>query len=144
MEIRAMESRDRHAIFERARELAGQLYPELKVDVKRLSDELGTWQRLEYAKVVVGEDGEAQGCLLARSAPNSWAQRDHSLILLWYSDLPGGGVALLRDFRRHVRSTRRIRVAGFVHDSEHMDPSMLELARRVGFAKRAGMYVLFN
>ena len=145
MDIRPMLSQDKHAVFVAATRLAEQMYPLLRMDIRKVSYELDKIGQYEYAKVVTDHHGEAQGCLIARTAPNLWAQRNHAAILLWYSHIPGGGIALLRDFRRWVQSSRKIRVAGFSHDTEKMCPSMLKLAERAGFEKRGGgAYLLYN
>lgn len=145
MLIRNMLTGDRHVIFERAKALAELMYPALKVDIKKINDELEAIGRYEYAKVVARRENCAvEGCLIARTAPNLWAQRNHAAIVLWYSDLPGGGVALLRDFRQWVQSSRKIRLAGFAHDSEYMAPEMLKLVERVGFKEHGGSYMLYN
>lgn len=140
-----MLSGDRHAIFAKATVLAARVYPLLKLDIKKVNDELEGYARYEYKKVVTGDDDLVAGALIAHNAPNLWAQRQHAAILLWYSDIPGGGAALLRDFKRYVQSSRRIRVAGFAHDSDEMDPTMLKLAERIGFKKHGGgAYMLYN
>mgnify|MGYP005825815059 CR=1 FL=1 len=145
MAIRDMRSGDRHVVFENAREMASILYPRLKVDVAKIDKLLAEAVYAGgYAKVVTDEQNQAVGALVAKVAPNSWAQRSHAAIMLWYSHLPGGGVALLRDFRRWIGESRAIRAAGMVHDSDQMDPRMLVLADRVGFKREGGAYVFWN
>lgn len=143
MIIRSMNWADKHTVFDKAKDLAAAMYPQLRIDVKRVSDQLENPSRFDYAKVVQYE-GAVRGALIARVGPNLWAQRDHAAILLWYCNLPGGGAKLLRNFREWVSSTRRIRVAGFAHDTVHMNTTMLKLAERVGFKRNGGAYLFYN
>lgn len=92
---------------------------------------------------VVEVEGVVMGALLGLTSDNLWAQRQNSNISLWVSKAPGGGIALLREFRSWVKSRRAIKVAGMCPDLE-LDPRVLKLAERIGFEKVGGAYLLYN
>lgn len=144
MIIRGMRSGDRHAVFEKACSLAATHYPYLRPEVDKISKLIVDAMYNGFA-LVAERDGKVGAALLARTGPNLWGQRNHATVLLWYSDVPGAGAAMLRKFRDWVRAGRTIRLAGFVSDSEAVDPSALRLAERIGFTRKGtGGYYLVN
>lgn len=144
--IRAMVAADHPAIRIRGEALAARMYPELIPDVAKeveLLKELGI--QPNYARVV-GPIGEPKAALLARVVHNAWATKKCAVVMLWYSDIPGQGLALLRDFRRWVKDHPQIVLAGFSSDwwsgiSEHY--AVESIARRVGFAPRGGSSLFY-
>ena len=93
---------------------------------------------------VVEKDGGIGGLLIAFTGDNLWAQRMNCNIVAWISHVPCGGAALLRKFRDFVKSRRAIKVAGMAPDIEDMDDRVWDLARRIGFERRAGVLMLVN
>jgi hypothetical protein len=126
--------------------LAAAMYPELIADIDKmhwLVRDFATCQT-HYARVV-GPVGEPRAVLLARVDQNVWAMKKHATVLFWYSEIPGAGAALLRDFRRWVDAQKQhVVLAGFHADWVMIDGRPLELAARIGFKHRGdGGYMYF-
>jgi len=126
--------------------LAATLYPELISDIDKVH-----WLVRDFATGgghyarVVGPEGEPRAVLLARVGNNEWAVKKHARIVMWYSEIPGAGIALLRDFRRWVDSEKsQIVLAGFTADWVALDDRPVKLAERAGFKLRGeGGYFYF-
>jgi hypothetical protein len=143
MVIRGLEVADMANIRLRAEQIAAAYYPELIPDLG-LEHALLTELRSNthhYAKVV-GNAGEPKAALLAKVGGNLWATRKHATVLLWYSDSPGAGLVLLRDFRRWVDEQKGVVLAGLIDDFG-MDARLVATLRREGFSQRGGAYVHF-
>lgn len=142
--IRKLTSDDIATVRTKGVVLAASMYPELIPDIDKmhwlLRDALQTDNH--YAQVV-GPQGAPCGALIARTSNNLWAMRRHASILLWYSELPGLGAALLRHFRNWVREQgSSVVFAGFSSDWVLTDRRPLKLAERIGFKQRGeGLYV---
>jgi hypothetical protein len=134
-EIRALQTKDCPTVRTRAEALAARCYPEMVVDTDAtvaLLRELVASDR-HYARVV-GEVGAPKAALLAVVMKNVWALKKRAVVLCWYSELPGAGAALLRDFRRWVQSQhKQIVLAGFDCDWNLLDERVLQLAERADF-----------
>lgn len=142
--IRPLTTADCPAVRVRAETLAASMYPELIADLQKthllLREMVGTTKH--YARVV-GPVGDPQACLIARVQDNTWAMKRSAAMLLWYSDKPGAGAALLRDFKGFVLADHQIVLAGLTSDW-HGDNRPCMLAERIGFKHRGeGTYVLF-
>jgi hypothetical protein len=145
-EIRALTKRDCPAVRLKAETLAAIMYPEMTSDlglVAKLLDDFVTSDR-HYARVL-GAPGEPRAALLAAAGPNVWATKKRAGAVLWYSEIPGAGAALLRDFRRWLDGQKKwILVGGFSCDWVLADERPLVLAERIGFVRRGtGGYFYF-
>jgi hypothetical protein len=85
-----------------------------------------------------------KGVLIGLTSNNLWAQRKNCFVALWFSEIRGDGVKLLREFKQWVQSRRAIRVAGFVPDSDHIDWRAYALVERMGFKRNGGAFLLYN
>lgn len=134
------------AVRVKADELAARCYPGLTGDIDSMHALLREFatSSSHYARVI-GPIGEPRAALLAQTGKNVWAMRSPAAAILWYSDLPGAGAALLRDFRRWAQEHRkRVVVAGFTADWLMADERALKLADRIGFKQHGpGGYVYF-
>lgn len=81
---------------------------------------------------VAAENGKVVACVGAQTSDGWWFQRGQSSVLLFYTRVPGAGIALLREYARWVRSRAFIKMAIFSleHDA---DPRIALLLRRLGF-----------
>lgn len=100
-------------------------------------------QGSQHFAMVVEEDGKIQGMLIALTSPNLWAQRSNCAVLVWGSNIPGQGAALLRRFKKWLKGRRGIRVAGFTPDLD-TDPRVWDLVQRIGFEQHGGSYLIYN
>ncbi len=138
-----MELKDLPAVRIAAEALAAKIYPELIPAVDRTHAILMETRTNShhYAKVV-GDIGDPDAVLIARTGDNLWAARRHATILLWHSVKPGAGYALLVDFVKWVKGQKHVVVAGFIDDF-CMDTRLVAILRRAGFIQRGGAYVYF-
>jgi hypothetical protein len=125
--------------------LAAEKYPELIPDIDKMHG-LVRKARLDGSQFarVVGEIGDPRAALIALISSNTWAMRSHATVMLWYSQIPGAGAKLLREFRDWVHEHKNISAAGFHCDWEVTDERPLMLAERIGFKRRGGgAYLMF-
>lgn len=121
----------------KAQTYAATMYPELIPDIDKMH-----WlvrnaiQSTDHYSRVVGPVGEPKAALITQTSNNIWAMKKHAAVMLWYSEIPGAGAALLRDFRNWVRTQHYIVLAGFVADWVSFDERPLVLAERIGFKRR--------
>ena len=142
--IRQLVTQDAPTVRQKAEALAAVYYPELIPDVDlevKLLTDLRNAPGHHYAKVV-GSPGKPVAALLARTGTNLWATRKHSAMMLWYSETPGAGIALLRDYRDWVLGNKQIQVAGLIDDFG-IDARIVATLRREGFIQRGGAFLLF-
>lgn len=121
-------------------------YPQLKADQQKISKLLtmAVSSAKHFCWVSVNDKDEVSGALVGITSENLWAQRQNCLIALWKAEIAGDGRKLLEEFKQWVRSRRAIRVAGFVPDSNQIDPRAYKLANRMGFQGCGGAHLLFN
>ena len=141
--IRGLEIKDIPAVRVAAEALAAELYPELIPDAGRTHELLreAVTSTQHYARAI-GDVGDPDAVLIARTGGNLWALRRHATIVLWHSVKPGAGYALLRDFVKWVKGQKHVVLAGFIDDFE-MDVRMVAMLRRAGFIQRGGTFVFF-
>jgi hypothetical protein len=142
MNIRPATMGDMEVVLQLAKEQAKR-YP-LKVDqskmVQLFREGVSSAQNFVW---VVEDEGRVGGVIAAFTADNLWAQRRNCNIVLWVSEVPGGGAALLRKFRDWVKPRHGVKVAGMSPDLD-IDGRALRLAERIGFKKHGGSYLLYN
>mgnify|MGYP000856098449 CR=1 FL=1 len=143
--IRKATFKDKHAIFEIACEQARRKHPELKADVARMTGAVSAVVQdpAHFAWVAVDADDKVKGALVAVTCDNLWAQRKHSQILLWQSDLPGEGLRLLIQYRKWVEAQRALRFAGLAPGTE-VDAAVWKIAERAGFKAASEARILYN
>jgi hypothetical protein len=142
---RPLEIADGALIRAKAQRMAVVMYPELIPDIEKIHwlVRSATTEMSHYARTV-GAVGEPKAVLIARVNPNLWAMKKHATILLWYSELPGGGATLLREFRDWVKEQGNIVMAGFEADWIAFDERPFQLAERIGFKRRGeGAFIYF-
>ena len=143
MDIRRLEAADAPIVRMKAEALAAGYYPEMVPSIDReheLLTELRT-NTHHYARVV-GKPGEPEAALVAKTGTNLWAMQKHATILLWYSERPGAGIALLRDFREWVKTQKGVILAGFM-DDYGVPVKLAGILHRESFKQRGGAYVYF-
>lgn len=133
-------------LLAKAQIYAATMYPELIPDIEKihwLIRACTTDKEASYSRVV-GPAGSPGAALLTHTENNRWAMKKHAAVLLWYSEIPGAGAALLRGFRNWVKTQKQIVLAGFEADWVSIDDRPLQLAHRIGFERRGdGGFVYF-
>lgn len=124
---------------------ARNFYPELREDVARMSNALreAISDPAHFAWLAIDRAGVVKGALLALTNDNLWAQRKHSQIVLWYSDLPGEGLRLLLRYRKWVESQRAIRFAGLA-PGVPVSPGIFKIAEAAGFKAASEARLFYN
>ena len=143
MIIRPAEMRDKREILVLAKEQTAR-FPKLRMDIEKLNDGIVTAMLDNNNFVhVVENEGEVTGVIIAITAPNMWAQRSCSNVVLWVSKTPGGGVALLRAFRDWIKARRAVKLGG-ISPNLDLDRRILKIMERTGFERHGGSYLLYN
>lgn len=141
--IRDATRKDRSALAVIAKAQTAR-YPKLRADVEKIHDVLTeVIDNPRHFARVVDVDGAVRGALVGISTDHLWAQRQSCQIVLWYSEVPGTGAALLRSFKTWIKEKRAVKIAGMAPDID-LDPRALALAERIGFAKHGGSYIIYN
>ena len=144
MIIRVPDVADAGLLSAKAQTYAATMYPELIPDIEKihwLVRDCTHQPNVHYSRVM-GKPGEPTAAILTRTENNLWAMKKHASVVLWYSEIPGAGAALLRGFRNWVKTQKHVVMAGFNADWVMADARPLMLAHRIGFTKRGeGMYV---
>ena len=143
--IRRIEVADSPLVRTTLQTLAARMYPELISDIEKvhwlIRDAVSSTKH--YAKCV-GPVGEPKAVLIARVQNNTWALKKSATVLLWYSEIPGAGAKLLRDFREWVKTDHHIVMAGLSCDWCLTDDRVLAMVERCGFKERGrGSFVFF-
>ena len=143
MIIRPAKISDRPAVFAMARAQAAR-YPKLRVDVEKLHATVSLIiGNSRHFSQVIEVDNEVKGTILCVTSEGLWAQRKNSQIALWVSEVPGGGVRLLRSFKKWIKSSRAVKMAGMCPDLD-LDERTLRIAELTGFERHGGSYLLYN
>lgn len=142
MNIRPAALSDLDAILELANGQAAR-YPLRPDPVKMRQLAVEAISAARHFVWVAEDQGSVCAILAGMTSSNLWAQRQNCNIVLWVSECPGAGAALLRRFRDWIKPRRGIKVAGMSPDLE-IDPRALALAERVGFRRHGGAYLLYN
>jgi hypothetical protein len=140
--IRKLVRTDFPLIRAKAETLAATMYPELISDIEKIHLLLREVLSSDhYYARAVGPEDEPKAALIARSHANMWAMKKSATILLWYSDIPGAGRLLLKDFKQWVKKDAQIVMAGITSDW-HAERDVSPVLKRAGFLERGhGSYV---
>lgn len=104
---------------------------------------IGTISSASDFALVYEHEGTIRAVLLAFVGNNLWAERKFANVVLWWSDMPGKGVVLLRQFKLWVTSRRVVRIAGFSPDI-NLDQRVYTLFTLLGFEKIGGNHIFVN
>lgn len=137
--------RDIDGIIDIARYLT-QHYPQLRVNA------LKTRQRVidavsgshNWAMVSERKDGIVVGALVVFVCDHFWAERQNAVITLWYSEVPGDGMKMMREFMRWVNSRRAIKQIELAIDMQYVDHRVGHLLSRCGMIGAEVVYKKFR
>lgn len=147
--MRQATPQDHRALFTFARNAARKSYPRLREDVERMANALrevvSNPHHFAWLATEPTNDGRevVKAALLAVTNDNAWAQRKHSQIVLWQSDIPGVGLQLLLRYRRWIEGQRAIRFAGLA-PGVPVDPNVFKIAEAAGFTEASGARIFYN
>jgi N-acetylglutamate synthase-like GNAT family acetyltransferase len=85
---------------------------------------------------VAEEDGKVVAAVAAHVSPGFWFQKLQASVLLYYTTVPGCGLALLREFARWVKSRPAIKIAVFELEPD-VDPRLVKFLKKAGFSRQS-------
>lgn len=81
-------------------------------------------------------DGKVVAAVVAHVSPGFWHERLTCSVLLYYTQVPGAGIGLLREFARWVKGRSAIKVAVFELEPD-ADPRLVRFLKRLGFDRES-------
>lgn len=127
---------DVNAIVELAVESVSRDPLPVVVDRRAMADSVRVCLNPAHFAWVAEVDGQVVGAVGATVQPGFWFQRLQCSVLMYYSRVPGGGLPLMREFARWVKSRPAIKIA-VLELEPNVDPRLLRFLRRVGFARES-------
>jgi N-acetylglutamate synthase-like GNAT family acetyltransferase len=85
---------------------------------------------------VAEQDGKVVASVAACVQQSFWFDKLQCSVLLYYTRVPGAGVALLREFAKWVKSRSAIKVA-VLELEPNADPRLVKFLKRVGFERES-------
>ena len=85
-------------------------------------------------------DDQPVGMMLALSAPNLWAGKQCSNVLIWVSRLAPAGALLIREYKKWLEGRPAIRVSGFTPCID-LPEQTNRLMEHFGFARTSGCFL---
>lgn len=135
--IRPAKHSDLPAIVSICVEAVGRSPTPLKVSVPAMRETLRTLIGNPGQFVWVAEDGGVVVAAVAASVgPGLWFTRAQCSVLLYFTRVPGMGLALIRELVRWIRSRPVIKAAVFELEPES-DPRLSTFLRRIGFSRQS-------
>jgi hypothetical protein len=85
---------------------------------------------------VAEQDGRVVASVAACVQPSFWFDKLQCSVLLYYTQVPGAGLPLLRELARWVKSRSAIKVAVLELEPD-ADPRLVKFLNRLGFARES-------
>lgn len=133
MSIRPAQPKDRARVVELATRAVSVDPLPLRVDKERMGasfDEVVAGN--QHFMWVAEHEGVVVAGLAAHVSDGFWFQRSQASVLMFYTEQPGAGIALIREFARWVKSRPVIKMAVFSLE-RNADPRIVKLLSRLGF-----------
>lgn len=108
----------------------------VKIDRDAMADTARTCLNPAHFMWVAEQDGKVVASVAACVQPSFWYQKLQCSVLLYYTQVPGAGLPLLREFARWVKSRSAIKVAVFELEPG-ADARLVKFLKRLGFAREA-------
>jgi hypothetical protein len=140
--VRNAKPQDQKAIFKIAM-LMTENYPGLKPDKEEINAIIRTAISAGKHFCRVIEHESSVKAVLVCLVSKGWSQRLGGNIVLWYSEVPGGGTELLRNMKSWMSDRRAVLAIGLIPDFD-MGDKPINIAKKVGFVKQGSIYTLFN
>jgi hypothetical protein len=134
--IRKATIQDVPAIIEIAVESVSQNPLPVRIDREAMRDTIKAALAPNHFCWVSEHDGKAVAAIVACTQPSFWFERQSCSVLLYYTTVPGKGIALIREFARWVKSRPAIKLAIFELEPE-ADPRLVKLLARLGFDRQS-------
>jgi hypothetical protein len=134
MICRRAQLKDVDAIVEIAVESVSRDPLPVKIDRKAMADMVRKCLNPAHFNWVTEKDGKVVAAVIAHVSPGFWFEKLQASVVLYYTTAPGGGLPLLREFARWVKSRSAIKVAVFELEPG-VDARLVKFLKSVGFSR---------
>ena len=108
----------------------------VKINRDAMADTERTCLNPAHFMWVAEQDGKVVASVAACVQQSFWFDKLQCSVLLYYTRVPGAGVALLREFAKWVKSRSAIKVA-VLELEPNADPRLVKFLKRVGFERES-------
>jgi len=108
----------------------------VKIDRDAMAETARTCLNPAHFMWVAEQDGKVVASVAACVQPSFWYQKLQCSVLLYYTQVPGAGVPLLREFARWVKSRSGIKVA-VLELEPGADARLVRFMKRLGFDRES-------
>jgi len=108
----------------------------VKIDREAMAETARTCLNPAHFMWVAEQDGKVVASVAACVQPSFWYQKLQCSVLLYYTQVPGAGVPLLREFARWVKSRSAIKVA-VLELEPGADARLVKFMKRLGFDRES-------
>lgn len=108
----------------------------VKIDRNAMAETARTCLNPAHFMWVAEKDGKVVASVAACVQPSFWYQKLQCSVLLYYTQVPGAGLPLLREFAKWVKSRSAIKVA-VLELEPGVDPRLVKFLNRLGFNRES-------
>ena len=108
----------------------------VKIDRDAMAETARTCLNPAHFMWVAEQDGKVVASVAACVQPSFWYQKLQCSVLLYYTQVPGAGLPLLREFARWVKSRSAIKVA-VLELEPSTDARLVKFMKRLGFDRES-------
>jgi len=108
----------------------------VKIDREAMAETARTCLNPAHFMWVAEQDGKVVASVAACVQPSFWYQKLQCSVLLYYTQVPGAGLPLLREFARWVKSRSAIKVA-VLELEPGADARLVKFMKRLGFDRES-------
>ena len=136
MEYRKAKPEDIPEIVDIAVESVSRNPLPVKIDRSAMAETARTLLNPAHFLWVAEQDGQVVAVVAACVQPSFWFERLQCSVLLYYTRVRGGGLPLIREFARWVKSRAGIKLA-IIELEPGTDPRLVRFLKRLGFARES-------
>jgi N-acetylglutamate synthase-like GNAT family acetyltransferase len=108
----------------------------VKINRESMADTARTCLNPAHFMWVAEQDGKVVASVAACVQESFWFNKLQCSVLLYYTQVPGAGLPLLREFARWVKSRSAIKLA-VMELEPGADPRLVKFLNRLGFARES-------
>lgn len=108
----------------------------VRINREAMADTARTCLNPAHFMWVAEQDGKVVASVAACVQPSFWFDKLQCSVLLYYTRVPGGGLPLLREFAKWVKSRSVIKVA-VIEFEPGVDPRLVKFMNRLGFSRES-------
>lgn len=108
----------------------------VKIDREAMAEMVRKCLNPAHFNWVTEKDGKVVAAVIAHVGPGFWFQKLQASVIMYYTNSPGCGLPLLREFARWVKSRPGIKIAVFELEPD-VDPRLVKFLNRAGFTRES-------